>query len=116
MDEVWLRVVLVAGAFLAAGGIAMARRHSRRPVRSIRSLHLDPGVYLFTSEGCATCDEARAKLRDSSRSDFVEVVWEQEPDRFEALTVDAVPSVLVVDEGGHGRLYPGRPGRVLRAL
>jgi hypothetical protein len=116
MDEVWLRVVLVSTAFLTATGIAKYRRR-RRPVRTIRSLDLAGGVYLFTSEGCETCATARAKLSASlGDREFAEVIWEQEPVQFEALGIDAVPAVLVVDESGHGRLYPGQPHRALRTL
>jgi hypothetical protein len=115
MDEVWLRVVLVSAVFLIAGGIALARRR-HRPVRTIRSLDLAPGVYLFTSDGCDTCATARAKLADSLGEGFEEFVWEREPEHFGALAVEEVPSVLVVDETGHGRLYPGQPQRALRTL
>jgi hypothetical protein len=115
MDEVWLRVVLVSAVFLIAGGIALARRR-HAPVRKIRSLDLESGVYLFTSEGCDTCATARAKLAGSLGDGFTEFVWEREPEHFGALAVEAVPSVLVVDETGHGRLYPGQPHRALRDL
>jgi hypothetical protein len=115
MDEVWLRVVLVSAAFLIAGGIALAKRR-HRPVMTIRSLDLEGGVYLFTSEGCDTCATARAKLADSLGDGFTEFIWEREPEHFGSLAIEAVPSVLVVDESGHGRLYPGQPNRALRSL
>jgi hypothetical protein len=116
MDDVWLRVVLVSTVFLVVTGIAMFRRR-RRPVRTIRSLDLAEGVYLFTSEGCETCATAREKLAASlGDREFAEVVWEREPVQFEALGIDAVPAVLVVDVDGHGRLYPGQPHRALRNL
>ena len=115
MDEVWLRIVLVSAAFLIAGGIALARRR-HRPVQKISSLDLVAGVYLFTSEGCDTCATARAKLADSLGDGFTEFVWEREPEHFAALAIEAVPSVLVVDDSGHGRLYPGQPHRALRDL
>jgi len=108
---------MVVTAFLIAVGVAMARRESRRPVRAIPTGDLATGVYLFTSEGCATCDSARSKLIDSvGEGEYTELVWEREPERFDALAVDAVPSVLIVDQTGHGRLYPGHPRRALRDL
>jgi hypothetical protein len=114
MDEVWLRVLLVSTVFLVAAGIAMFRRR-RPPVRTIRSLDLAGGVYLFTSDGCETCATARAKLEESlGHGKFSEVTWEREPEHFEALGIEAVPAVLVVDESGNGRLYPGQPPRTLR--
>lgn len=116
MDEVWLRVAVVATAFLIAIGIALARRDNRRAVQTVSSPDLAAGVYLFTSEGCPTCDSARSKVVDSVGENFTELVWEREPKRFEALAVDAVPSVLIVDETGRGRLYPGQPRRALRDL
>lgn len=116
MDEVWLRIVLVAVVFSIAVGIAMASRGRRRAVRAMPSSDLSAGLYFFSSEGCATCDSARALVTGSRGDDFTEFVWEHQPQLFEKLAVDAVPSVLIVDESGAGRLYPGQPQRALRAL
>lgn len=116
MDEVWLRIVLVAVVFSIATGIAIARRGRQRAVRGIPSSDLAAGLYLFSSEGCATCESARALLVESRGDDFTELVWEHQPQLFEKLAVDVVPSVLVVDETGAGRLFPGQPQRALRAL
>jgi hypothetical protein len=44
---------------------------------------------------------------------FTEHVWEEDPGVFSDLGIDAVPAVLVIREGGQGRLYPGRPDRAL---
>lgn len=116
MDEIWLRVVLVAVMFAIAVGIAMARRGQRLAVRSIASPDLSAGLYLFSSEGCATCDSARAVIVESRGDDFIELVWERQPELFEKLAIDAVPSVLIVDGSGAGRLFPGKPERALRSL
>lgn len=116
MDEVWLRIVVVAVVFATALGIAMARRGRQRAVRMIPSSDLAAGLYFFSSDGCATCDAARALLVDSRGDDFDEFVWEQHPQTFQKLAIDAVPSVLLVDETGSGRLYPGQPKRALREL
>lgn len=72
-------------------------------------------MYLFTSTACPTCITAREKL--AGKVDvFEEVVWEEQPGVFSELGVDAVPAVLVVGDGGAGRLFPGQPDRVLREL
>ncbi|MGH3649714.1 MAG: hypothetical protein ACRDU9_03320, partial [Acidimicrobiia bacterium] len=44
---------------------------------------------------------------------YREMAWEREPVRFDELGIDSVPAVLVVGEGGRGRLYPGQPDRAL---
>ncbi len=116
MDEFWLRIVLVTVLFSIAVGIAMGRRARRRTVRTIPPSDLAAGLYFFSSEGCATCDSARALVAGSRGDDFTEFVWEHQPQLFEELAVDAVPSVLIVDEDGVGRLYPGQPQRALRGL
>ena len=85
-------------------------------VRTIPNAELETGLYLFSSEGCTTCDSARALIVEARGEDFTEFVWEHQPEHFGKLGVDAVPSVLIVDAAGSGRLYPGQPQRALRAL
>jgi hypothetical protein len=118
MGDVWLRTLLIVAALALAGiGVAWQRRRARRPVAEVSSAGLAAGVYLFTSTSCVTCDRARATI--SARlgdSGYTEMRWEQEPDLFGEIGVDAVPAVLVVTPAGSGRLYPGQPERALRSL
>lgn len=118
MDEIWARVGLVLGALAAAAAvIAIQRFRARRPVRTVETTDIEPGVYFFSSAACPTCEQAREKLDARlGRHGYTEYPWESHPGIFDALGVDAVPAVLVADEGGRGRLYPGQPDRALARL
>ena len=118
MDDVWVRAGLVIGALALAVAIGLwQRRAVRGPERVISETRLDPGLYLFTSQACPTCAAARSTLEESVGLDgFSEFVWEAEPGRFAALGISAVPAVLLVAEGGDGRLYPGQPRAVLHRV
>lgn len=115
MDDLGLRLALLAGALLVAGLVAFAtRRRDRMPVRLMDHVSLDDGVYLFSSGTCSTCTRAREDLdRLLGPGRFTELVWGVDATAFHSVGVDAVPSVLVVN-GGRGRLYPGHPGRKVR--
>lgn len=117
MDDVWVRVGIVAAALAAAAVIALWQRaRVRRPVRQVVSGDLEPGVYLFSSESCPTCGLARDDLDRALGQAYVEVRWEEQPETFSHLGVDAVPAVLIVKTPGLGRLFPGRPDKALAEL
>ncbi|HEX6299124.1 MAG TPA: hypothetical protein VF148_01505 [Acidimicrobiia bacterium] len=115
MNELWVRVALVTGALAIAGVIALVRhRHVRAGVHTVNARSLDAGVYFFSSATCATCVQARAKLDSAlGGKGYREFAWESEPDAFTQYGVDQVPAVMVVDDGGRGRVYPGQPDRAL---
>lgn len=115
MDDVWARIGLIAVVVVVALGVALfQRRRSLNPVRAVDAGDLDPGVYFFSSTGCATCDRARAKLDEAlGDSGYTEISWEQDPDPFEEIGVEAVPAVMLVDERGRGRLYTGQPDEAI---
>ncbi|CAN5877850.1 hypothetical protein BH23ACT5_BH23ACT5_14000 [soil metagenome] len=69
---------------------------------------VEPGVYLLTSEECDACAAAREVLRKRGIS-FVELTWQGDPEMFERLAIESVPSLLSVDQAGSGRWWPG-PG------
>lgn len=116
MDDVWVRASLVAGTLLVVGVVVLVlRRHSSAPTRQVAVTALETGLYLFTSITCPTCQTARATLSEKVAG-FEEIVWEEQPDIFSSIGVDAVPAVLVVGEDGTGRLFPGQPDRVLREV
>jgi hypothetical protein len=118
MDDVWARAGLITAVLGVAGVlVALLQRRSRRPVREVFSTSLAPGVYFFSSESCPSCDQARGKLDSSFGPDgYRELIWEHEPGPFTDLEVDAVPAVIVFQESGRGRLYPGQPERAITAM
>ncbi len=118
MDEVWARVGLVIGALAVAACVILIQRwRTRRPVRTVEVADAAPGVYFFSSSTCATCEQAREKLDARLGEDaYTEYAWENDPGPFADFDVDAVPSVVVLEEGGRGRLYPGQPDKALSRL
>ncbi|HEU4318596.1 MAG TPA: hypothetical protein VFS66_00795 [Acidimicrobiia bacterium] len=111
MDDVWLRVVVVAGALVIAGAVSLLlRRNGRRPVRYLDGVELSPGVYFFSASTCDTCDAAREALsRIVVPGTFTEFAWEERPALFESMRVDVVPATLVVTNDGSAALYAGVP-------
>ncbi|MGD2060855.1 MAG: hypothetical protein PVF87_08330, partial [Acidimicrobiia bacterium] len=90
------------------------RRRSQPSVRNVAAPQLRAGLYLFSSASCATCDGARREIVAAvGTSGFSEIVWEQQPDLFGVIGVEAVPATLVMGEKGRGRLYPGSPRKAL---
>lgn len=86
-------------------------------MRQVEATGFEAGVYFFSSAGCPTCTAAREKLETGlGEAGFTEFVWEEQPEPFGVLDVDAVPAVAILDERGRGRLYPGQPERALRGL
>ncbi len=115
MDEIWLRVVVAAGAAGAGMAIAwLARRRAARRPRRVRMPGIGPGLVLFTSETCDTCVPAReAVVARVGPDGFTEIVWEHEPAMFDTYAVARVPTLVWVDEDGDGLAWEGVPGRAL---
>lgn len=115
MNELWARVALVVGALALAAVISLiVRRRASAGIRSVKTRGMDSGFYFFSAETCATCEQARAKLDSSLGSDgYEEIAWEQHPEVFTEYGIDRVPAVMVVDDGGRGRLYFGQPDKAL---
>lgn len=102
------RVIVVAAvAALVVVAIVVVRK---RPVVRSRPLPdtggLPPGVYLLTSDGCAACGRARDTLTRRGVG-YTELSWEKNPEIFERSAIDAVPSVLRVDDRGGGTWFRG---------
>ena len=118
MDEIWIRIGLVATAFvIAALVIGLVRLRHRRAPRRIESTGLETGVYLFTSETCADCGPVRDQMKTALGVDgFVELSWDGQPGVFESLGITAVPATLVVVDDGSGTLWPGPADRALATL
>lgn len=116
MSEVGLRLAIVVGGVLLALIMIVALR--RRPmVAALDHGALDGGVYLFTSSSCSDCAGARARMEEVLGSTgFVEISWEDHPELFTQLGVDAVPCTVVVGDDGSASLHPGMPDHLLRGL
>lgn len=114
MSEVWLRLGIVGIAVLIALVTVLALRRRRGPSSRIEARSLPPGVYLFSSSTCVDCIPARNRLQEVlGASGFVEIEWEQEPELFDGLGIDVVPSTVVVSEDGTAARFPGMPDRAL---
>jgi hypothetical protein len=116
MSEIWFRLALVAGAVLVAVAVGSLLRAMRqgRPI-AIDPGDLRPGVYLFSSRQCLDCEPSRDQLVDALGADgFVEVKWEEEPERFREHGINSVPATIVVGDDGSGTLISGAPGAAVR--
>jgi len=118
MGDPWARAaVLIGVAVLALTLVALLRRRSaRRPEHELPATGLPAGIYLLTSAGCATCEDARHRLAAAGVGEYTELSWESRPDVFTRLDVDAVPSLLVVSSSGMGTIHPGAPSSVIAGL
>ena len=118
MNELWIRLFIVAGALVAALVlVALLRMRARGRPELIESVSLKPGIYLFTSSACLDCAPARQSLRETfGVGGFSEISWEDGPETFDELGVTAVPATLVVEGDGGAKLYSGQPTAVLRLL
>lgn len=117
MDEIWIRLGLIAGALTVAFVVTVIlRSRAAGSPRRLESTGLVQGVYLFTSSTCLDCRPARKKLVERLGEGFVEMNWEREPGVFHGLGVEAVPATLIVATDGSGTLFPGQPEKVLNQL
>lgn len=111
MTERLLLVGLVAVIVVVA--VVVLRRRPIVRSRSVSATGLPEGVFLMTADGCDTCRRARDTLTRRGIA-HTELSWEKNPEVFERLGVDAVPSVLRIDETGSGIWYRGGVPRALR--
>lgn len=118
MDDLWLRVALLALALAIAGVFVWWQRsQGAKGIHEADPGDLDPGVYFFSSSACPGCVGARDKLAARlGGSGFTEFSWEESPGVFADLDIDAVPAVLIVQSAGRATVYPGQPERALRSV
>lgn len=115
MDEPQIRALAVLIAAVLVGGFTWYHRRRAAAPRTLRSVGLEPGVYLFTSGTCEECQVARERLEEIALSPRPEEIrWDERPDLFQHLGVDAVPSTLVVGRDGSASLHRGVPVRRLQ--
>lgn len=109
MDEIWLRLLVVgavAGAALTWARLGRSTTARRR--RSSTFPGLGPGVVVFTSRSCSTCDRARSVL-DRMQVPYREIEFESQPEIFTRLRVSRVPTVGEVRTDGSGWVAAGVP-------
>ena len=116
MDEIWVRLALIAGALGITFVVILILRFRAKAPRRLESTGLNVGVYLFTSSACPDCGPARDKLSEKLDDGFVEMKWEEEPAVFEELGVSGVPATLVVEADGSGTLFSGQLEKVINRL
>lgn len=112
-----MRLAIVAVVFAVAATVALILRARQRPVPAVVEVSMSPGVYFFSSVGCADCLPAREALEAALGPEgYTEIKWEEQPGRFEEVGVDAVPSTVLVTESGSAEVFPGNPGPALQRL
>lgn len=118
VSDLTLRLLVVGGVLaLVVVTVLYLRRRDMAPSRPLGRVHLDPGVYLFTSATCADCHAARESLeKHFGRQGFVEFSWEAEPEIFQTLSIDKVPCSVMVDDARRATLWIGQPGRMIYAV
>ena len=98
--------VVVAVALVVALVVVVLRWRPMPRARVVDPGGLAPGIHLFTSSSCDACRRARRTLAGRVER-FTELTWEGDPEWFERLGIDAVPSVVVVVEEGPARWFRG---------
>lgn len=106
-------VVVGAAAALVVVVILVLRRRPIVRSRTLTDTGLPPGIFLMTSDGCDTCGRARDTLT-RRRVAYTELSWEKNPEVFELLDIDAVPSVLRIEADGNGTWWRGGVPRTVR--
>ena len=102
MDDLILRLLVIAAAVLAGLGIAWMARlaRARRAERAPLDLNGVAGrVVLLSEASCSRCDVVRQGLDDLG-STFSEVRYEDDPERFRRIGGTAVPMLIVRGRGG----------------
>ncbi|HSM01195.1 MAG TPA: glutaredoxin domain-containing protein [Acidimicrobiia bacterium] len=111
-----LAAIAVASAIaFAYGATYMIRRRARRATLDLSAI--GGRVVFFSDTACRKCPAARDALV-SAGAEFEEIRYGDDPARFRATGVPAVPLVVVRDEAGVevGRIAGEVRARELRAL
>lgn len=98
MDDLWVRLLVIAAVTAAVAGAAFATRKWQRPGHprlEVSGRGLGPGAVVFTSTDCVTCKEALQVIRNLDMP-MREVTWELEGRVLEELGVSAVPLTAFV--------------------
>jgi len=118
MSDLSVRLILILAALLGAVvSVLVIRTMNRRRPMAIDPGSLASGVYMFSSASCLDCLSARSVMTEIlGAQGFVEFKWEEMPDRFRELAIEAVPATVIVADDGTATLFPGMPTRALRRL
>lgn len=102
MSEALAPVVIVGAVAVVALVVALVSRSGFVLVRHARDFHgLEPGLVLFSSRGCQTCDRTRSVVLEVDAA-AREIVYEEEPELFHRYTIRRVPTVASVERDGRG--------------
>lgn len=109
MDDILWRglVVITVAAVAVLWGVATRRGRAFRR-RRVEMPGMDPGLYLFTSEACASCPQARLVL-DEQGAIWTEISYQEAPECFAEYRIDRVPTMVHVRADGTGWAAPGIP-------
>ncbi len=110
MDEFVARIIVAVGIAVAAAIAAVVSRRGRAwRRRPFESTGLEPGLHLFSSEGCRSCGRARSAIERTGLS-FSEHTYEAEAPLLEDLAIDRVPTVAWFPaDGDAGWISEGIP-------
>jgi hypothetical protein len=109
MDEVWMRLAVVAMAAAVIGAAALfARRQPRAAGSRMSGTSLPEGVHLFTSETCSACVPARKAVESAfGPGGYREIRWGEKAGGFAG--VEKVPTVIIVKGDGSAVRWVGVP-------
>ena len=112
MTDVWFRIAVIAVTLLAIAAAAASAGRSRgaRPLRTTRD-DLSPGVHLFTSRTCSTCDQARKVIAAAYQDAFTEIRHDEHPQSFGIHGITRVPTAIVVQVDRTALVFEGIPRR-----
>lgn len=109
MSEPLVRLVVVVAVLAIAAAVALVQRRGAGWRRaSFRFADVGPGLVLFASATCASCDRAVRVLDDLERPSRV-IRYETEPELFERLGIRRVPAVAWIGADGNGWISYGIP-------
>ncbi len=109
MSDPLVRLAIVLGVFAAAGLAAAVQRRGAGWRRTRRRFEgVDPGLVLFSSDTCGSCDRAAEVLAGLEQPHRV-IRYETQPQVFDRLDIRRVPSVAWIGSGGNGWISSGVP-------
>lgn len=115
MIEPLIRIGIVTAVTLTAVVIARHRSSSiiTWPVGAIEG----PAIVFFSSRTCDSCREARRILDEAVGADaYLEMGWEDDPERWAGFGVETVPTTVLVNRAGRvvGEMVGAPDSRRLR--
>jgi hypothetical protein len=110
VTELGVRFMVVVIVSCVTALIATAIRRGavirRRPVTSSVAL---TGLVLFSSDGCAACRQLSDHLAAAGVDGVTVLDWIESPEPFLENHIDRVPTLMALDDDGHGWMVQGVP-------